>query len=325
MTKSAFFKTGALGALATALLASALPAQAQGVSRGSHQHASRAHSREDRAQSPRQSRPTATARSDWRGGGDQLRESARGQAYAQQAANPQARAEARVEAPTRNATYTAARDRSYGLNSRSRSWQGEQLSRESAAQTQRPVARNEAYSHSGSRYNNRRDDNAGRADWHQGGQVQARNDGRYVYRGGYRDGRHSDGRYDNDNRRGYGQGYRDGRRADNRYGSDYRRWDNRGWRNDNRYDWYRYRASNRSLFRLGRYYAPYRGYSYSRLGIGFRLESLFYSSRYWINDPWQYRLPDVYGPYRWIRYYNDALMVDIYSGEVVDSINNFFW
>ena len=117
----------------------------------------------------------------------------------------------------------------------------------------------------------------------------------------------------------------DGRRADNRYGNDYRRWDNRAWRSNNRYDWYRYRASNRSLYHLGRYYSPYRGYNYSRVSIGLRLGSLFYSNRYWINDPWQYRLPDVYGPYRWIRYYNDALLVDIYSGEVVDVINNFFW
>lgn len=52
---------------------------------------------------------------------------------------------------------------------------------------------------------------------------------------------------------------------------------------------------------------------------------MFYSSRYWIDDPWQYRLPDVYGPYRWVRYYDDALLVDVYSGEVVDVIHDFFW
>jgi Ni/Co efflux regulator RcnB len=52
---------------------------------------------------------------------------------------------------------------------------------------------------------------------------------------------------------------------------------------------------------------------------------LFYSERYWINDPWQYRLPDVYGPYRWVRYYEDALLVDVTTGQVVDVIENFFW
>ena len=48
-------------------------------------------------------------------------------------------------------------------------------------------------------------------------------------------------------------------------------------------------------------------------------------SNYWLNDPWQYRLPPAYGPYRWVRYYNDALLVDIYSGQVVDVIYGFFW
>jgi hypothetical protein len=28
---------------------------------------------------------------------------------------------------------------------------------------------------------------------------------------------------------------------------------------------------------------------------------------------------------RWIRYYNDALLVDVYTGEVVDAIRGFFW
>ena len=59
--------------------------------------------------------------------------------------------------------------------------------------------------------------------------------------------------------------------------------------------------------------------------MGFYLDSLFFGSNYWIADPWQYRLPDVYGPYRWIRYYDDAVLVDTYTGEVVDVIHDFFW
>ncbi|MDB5726384.1 MAG: hypothetical protein JWQ16_3138, partial [Novosphingobium sp.] len=66
-------------------------------------------------------------------------------------------------------------------------------------------------------------------------------------------------------------------------------------------------------------------WSYRRLGIGFTLQPLFYSNNYWINDPGNYRLPEAYGPYRWVRYYDDALLVDIYSGRVVDVINAFFW
>ena len=59
--------------------------------------------------------------------------------------------------------------------------------------------------------------------------------------------------------------------------------------------------------------------------FGYFLDELFYGQNYWIADPWQYRLPEVYGPYRWVRYYDDALLVDIYSGEVVDVIYDFFW
>ena len=33
----------------------------------------------------------------------------------------------------------------------------------------------------------------------------------------------------------------------------------------------------------------------------------------------------LYGPYRWVRYYDDVLLVDVYSGEVVDVIYDFFW
>ena len=129
----------------------------------------------------------------------------------------------------------------------------------------------------------------------------------------------------NDGNRGgrdWNGGYRDGTRT---AGRDYRRWDHRSWRNDRRYDWNRYRSANRNVFRLGVYYSPYRNYSYRRLNIGWFLDSLFYSNRYWINDPWQYRLPEVYGPYRWVRYYDDVLLVDTYTGEVVDVIYDFFW
>ena len=309
MTKASFFRSGALGVLATALLASALPAEAQTGYRGHGgrgQHEARAQNHEDRARSPRQSQPTASARNDWGGDREQQREAGRSQAYARQAAAPQARVDGRVAVPSRNTTYTAPRDRSYGAYSRSGGWQGQQQQARGVGASNQPVA-GQPWARSGDRQADSRRENA------------RENDRRADRR---QDARREEWR---DDRRNYGQGYRDGRRADNRYRNDYRHWDNRGWRNDNRYNWYRYRASNRSLYRLGRYYAPYRGYNYSRISIGFRLGSLFYSNRYWINDPWQYRLPEVYGPYRWIRYYNDALLVDIYSGEVVDAINNFFW
>lgn len=125
-----------------------------------------------------------------------------------------------------------------------------------------------------------------------------------------------------------GRNWNDGNRwRDNNRGWNGNRggqWNN-NWRRDTRYNWSSYRNTHRDVFRMGRYYSPYNNWSYRRLGIGFMLEPLFYGSNYWIDDPWQYRLPEAYGPYRWVRYYDDALLVDTYSGEVVDVIYDFFW
>ena len=129
-----------------------------------------------------------------------------------------------------------------------------------------------------------------------------------------------------DNRGNDGRNWRgnrndgDARRGDRRRGD----W-NRGWRNDRRYDWNGWRAATATIFHLSPYYSPYRNWGYSRFSIGFFLEPLFYDQRYWIGDPWQYRLPPAAYGTQWVRYYNDVLLVDIYTGEVVDVIYDFFW
>lgn len=105
--------------------------------------------------------------------------------------------------------------------------------------------------------------------------------------------------------------------------TDRHRWTGQ-WRDDRRYDWRRHRHHHRSIFRIGFYYDPF-GYGYSRFGIGSYLYPNYYRSSFWINDPWQYRLPPAYGPYRWVRYHNDAVLIDTWTGEVVDVIYSFFW
>jgi hypothetical protein len=99
----------------------------------------------------------------------------------------------------------------------------------------------------------------------------------------------------------------------------------RQWRNDPRYDWERWRYANRGLYRGGGYYSPWDGYRYRPLSIGVRLGSPFYSHRYWISDPGRYRLPPEYPGTRWVRYYDDVVLVDMYDGQVLDVIRNFFW
>jgi hypothetical protein len=157
-------------------------------------------------------------------------------------------------------------------------------------------------------------------------------------RGDWRDGRRDDwrdGRRDNwrDGRGDWRDARRNWRRDDWRHGwngrpgwdnRDFRRW-NHGWRSDRRFGWSDWRRSNRYLFSPGPYFAPFRSHRYSRLSAGFFLDSLFFQPRFFISDPWAYRLPPVYGPYQWVRYYDDVVLVDIYTGEVVDVIHDFFW
>lgn len=121
-----------------------------------------------------------------------------------------------------------------------------------------------------------------------------------------------------------GRVIRDGQRVEGHRRDGHRDTWRRDWRDDHRYDWRRHRDRNRVVFRIGTYYDPYR-YSYRRFNIGYNLWPSYYGSRYWINDPWMYRLPPAYGPYRWVRYYDDALLVNIYTGQVVDVIYSFFW
>lgn len=101
---------------------------------------------------------------------------------------------------------------------------------------------------------------------------------------------------------------------------------NNNWRNDRRYDWRGWRSTHRDYYRVGPYRAPwgYRG-GYHRWGIGVRIDPIFFAQDYWIDNPDYYRLPPAYGNYRWVRYYNDALLIDVYSGMVVDEIPDFFW
>lgn len=171
------------------------------------------------------------------------------------------------------------------------------------------------------RYDDRSDDRRrrngdwrGREDGSGNWQGQGEDDNRWQNRRGDDD-RRWEGRRDDDRR------WSDNRRYDRR---DNDRWD-RSWRSDRRYDWRGHRERYRSYYRPGRYYAPNRYDRYRRFSIGIYLGSPFYSNRYWIADPWYYRLPPAHGPYRWVRYYDDVLLIDVRNGYVVDVIHDFFW
>lgn len=94
---------------------------------------------------------------------------------------------------------------------------------------------------------------------------------------------------------------------------------NRRWGND---DWRGWRNQNRGIYSRGNWRAPFR---YNGFRVGVRIAPQYYGSRYYINDPWRYRLPPAGRWQRWVRHYDDVLLVDTRRGTVVRVIRNFYW
>jgi len=70
-----------------------------------------------------------------------------------------------------------------------------------------------------------------------------------------------------------------------------------------------------------RFHAPaYRrppGWYYQRWSFGQILPALFWAQQYWLNDYMAYDLPPPPPGAVWVRYGNDALLIDRYSGEII--------
>ena len=142
------------------------------------------------------------------------------------------------------------------------------------------------------------------------------------YRRGSGDWRQSNQTYQGD-RNAQWDHNRDGDRRWDRDGDRNRtNWD-RNWRNDHRYDWRRYRDHPRSSFHLGLYIDPF-GWGYQSFNIGYRMYPAYFGNQYWI-DPAMYDLPFPPPGAAWVRYWNDAVLVDTYTGTVLDVIPGFFW
>ena len=75
--------------------------------------------------------------------------------------------------------------------------------------------------------------------------------------------------------------------------------------------------------------APFRyprGYSYRRWYPGNYLPALFLTSTYYFDQFYDVGLPPPPPGTRWIQYGTDALLVDLYSSEVVDVVYDvFYW
>lgn len=100
------------------------------------------------------------------------------------------------------------------------------------------------------------------------------------------------------------------------------RGDLRDARQESREDWRDYRRTHRDVYRGGNWRAPFR---YSQWNVGVQLRPAYYNSRYYINDPYRYRLPRPGANLRWVRHYNDVLLVNVRTGRVMQVHRGFFW
>lgn len=83
-----------------------------------------------------------------------------------------------------------------------------------------------------------------------------------------------------------------------------------------------YRRDNPRIYSRGNWRGPDR---YQRWERGARVNRAYYAPRYYVNDPWRYRLPAAPGYARWVRNYDDVLLIDLRSGRVINAYYSFFF
>ena len=77
-------------------------------------------------------------------------------------------------------------------------------------------------------------------------------------------------------------------------------------------------------YRVGAYHRPY-GWYVRSWGFGDFLPRGWFAPDYWIGDFWDYDLPYPPPGFHWVRVGDDALLVDDYSGRIVQVVNDIFW
>lgn len=82
-------------------------------------------------------------------------------------------------------------------------------------------------------------------------------------------------------------------------------------------------ASHHYRYRGGAYSGP-SGYSYRRWSYGQVLPSIYISQNYWISDYEDYGLQDPPPGTVWVRYGDDALLIDQYTGEILEVVYDQF-
>lgn len=93
--------------------------------------------------------------------------------------------------------------------------------------------------------------------------------------------------------------------------------------NFDRYHWQRnYHAGHRYHWRP--YHRPH-GWYYRRWEFGMILPLVFWTRDYWVLDYWEFGLPDPPYGYVWVRYGDDALLVNVETGEILQAVYGLFY
>ncbi len=154
-------------------------------------------------------------------------------------------------------------------------------------------------------------------------QQAQRDNGQRDFNRGRNDNRQDFNRGGNDNRPGFRGGNDNRFDGRNNFGRNDRFDNNRGYDN-RRYSQYYRNWNSPNRFRAGAYYRP-NGFTYRRWSFGDILPSLFWGSRYQLSNYYAYDLPPPPPGTVWVRYGDDALLIDRYSGEVIQVSYSVFW
>ena len=91
-----------------------------------------------------------------------------------------------------------------------------------------------------------------------------------------------------------------------------------------RYGSFQRNTTAQHRYRAGEYRWP-RGFSYRRYSFGEFLPQIFFGQDFWLYDYGDYGLPYPPPGTAWVRYGPDALLIDRYSGEIVEVIYGVFY
>lgn len=88
-------------------------------------------------------------------------------------------------------------------------------------------------------------------------------------------------------------------------------------------DYMRHNYRAQRGFAIGPYRSPGRAV-YRRWVYGDILPSIFWDRQYWLSDYWLFGLDVPPTGYEWVRYWNDAVLVNVHNGEIVQVVYGNF-